>query len=214
MSTDIAPITSKASAIVVIDDASKADAENFIRELRSVAKAIEDHYKPHIEAAHKAHKSLTSERAAHLKPLEEAEKQVKQRISAFLTAKAMEERKALEAQQAAIRAKAEEERRKAEALAREAQQAEAFGATDLAETLKDDAARAQGNAHIAERSADSIQPGKPEGTRGVWKWRETGEEIPRQYLQPNKDMLDFLSRKARPEIKGIEWYQDFTVVIR
>jgi len=99
------------------------------RDLKARWKAVDDKLKPIIDAAHKAHKGLTSLRAELFAPIEEAIRAIERKCLEFTEA---QRRKAEEAQRVAQEnaRKAEEER-----MLREAQAAEAEGDHAAAEEI-------------------------------------------------------------------------------
>lgn len=98
----------QACVIRTHDEAESANAA--LRDIKAMAKQVNDRFEPAVTAANKAHKELTKLRGSLLEPLEQAEKLIKGKLGAFLAA---EQRKADEARREAeriARAAAEEER--------------------------------------------------------------------------------------------------------
>lgn len=207
----------RVNALQVFDDESLAEARAAALDIKALKKSIEDFYKPLVEQAHAAHKALTTSRADNIKPLDAMEAMIKQRMLAYSTAKAQAEAEAQRQAAAALRAQAMEQERAAAALRAEAEEAARFGAKDLAAELLEDANKQEVQAFAATKHAAAIKPGQPEGTRAVWKWRVTDHAaIPRQYLVPDKDQMDYLATKKKGEanIPGIEFYPEYIQTVR
>ena len=113
-----------------------------------------------------------------------------------------------------MRAEAEEQQAEARRIEEEARIAARVGATVEAEALTAKAAMMEAQAFHVERKAESVKPGKPEGTRETWKWRIADESlIPRSWLVPDKDRLDWEAKRKKGEarVDGIEFYPEYTL---
>lgn len=102
---ECAAVVVKARALVVATEADAHEAGDFLRRCAGAAKAVESKLAPAVEAAHKAHKSLTALRAELTEPFAAARKIVEPRLVAWQDA----ERRRREAEAAR---QAEEARRR------------------------------------------------------------------------------------------------------
>lgn len=189
--------------IVVTNDAQRSYAEEVIRDIKAVRKAIESFYEPFASRAHATWKAITSARGDATKPLDAMEAAVKAKILPYAQAKAAAEREAQEQEQARLRAEAAAAREKAEVAA-------IFGDTDESAALEVEA-------HVLKHQAEAVKPGKATGTRDNWKWRAIDEDkIPRSYLVPDAARLDYeaKSKKGAASVPGIEFYNEPIVVVR
>lgn len=193
----------RVNAIVVTNDEERTDAENTIRDIKAVRKAIESFFEPFASRAHATWKAITTARGDATKPLDAMEAAVKAKILPYATAKAERERQAREEEQARLREQ--------EAAAREqAEAAVMFGETTEAAAL-------EVQAHVLKHQAAAIVPGKPTGTRDNWKWRVVDDaKIPRGYLTPDATLLDSVAKtkKGDAKVDGIEFYNEPIVVVR
>jgi len=122
-------LVQRAEAFKVTNPTDHEDAQLIFRELKAAEKRVEDRLGPIIEAAHKAHKGLTSLRADILAPIKGAVQAVQRECIAF---EDKQRRAAEEAQRIAQEAarKAEEERALADAIAAE-QEGDKAGAEEI-----------------------------------------------------------------------------------
>lgn len=125
----------EARGLIVFSQESADIAASLGRECKAFQKEIHDTFDPLCEAAHQAHKKLTSKRAELLKPFEALEAHLKGKILAWQR----EEQKRID-----------EENRKREAEARKAAEEEALKAIDSGdETAAEKAIEAAQNLFIA-----------------------------------------------------------------
>jgi hypothetical protein len=140
----VSPWPERAKEVLIIDQSSFDAAAELLLGIKELEREVKRVFDPMAEAAHQAHKRITSERAAQLKPLAEAETAIKQRMSEFL----LEQERIQKAEQARLRAIAEAEA--AAALEAQVEQAEANGATQQEiEAIIDDAPPAPMVVHVA-----------------------------------------------------------------
>lgn len=116
-------ITERAAAVVIRDQPSYDGAVELLRGVKALRKEAEDHHRPVIDAAHRAHKAALDALKRIDDPLKQAETQVKGRIGAF----DMERERIRRDEQR--RLEAEAARLAAEAAEREIEAAEAAGAS-------------------------------------------------------------------------------------
>jgi predicted AAA+ superfamily ATPase len=140
----VSPWPEWAREIVVEDKATFDAASELLKGIKALEAEVKRVFDPLAEAANKAHKQITGERAAQLRPLAEAESTIKQKVSEFLLAQERIQR----AEQARLQAIAEAEA--AAALEAQVKQAEANGATAKEiEAIIDDAPPAPMVVHVA-----------------------------------------------------------------
>lgn len=196
-------LETRVNAIVVTNDEQRTYAEEVVRDIKAVRKAIESFYEPFASRAHATWKAITTARGEATKPLDAMETAVKAKILPYASEKAEREREAREKEQARLRAEEAAAREKAEA-------ASMFGDTT-------EAAAFEVQAHVLKHQAAAIVPGKATGTRDNWKWREVNPDIiPRGYLVPDAARLDYeaKSKKGAASVPGIEFYNEPIVVVR
>lgn len=183
-----AAVVSEASGIVVTDQASFDAAGTFVRRCASTSRGIETKLAPAIDAAHKAHKAMTSLRADLTAPFAAARRIVEPRMIAWQDA----ERRRREAESAII---AEQARRAAEAeqLAAAAEVAE-FD-TDAADAILD--------APIVAPVVVAEAP-KTEGVSIRETWKAEVVDFAAlvasgrvEFLTPNQTALDAMARALR-----------------
>jgi hypothetical protein len=112
----------KAAAISVADQQSHDLACEWIQAIKELRQRAEDHHRPSIQAAHKAHQEALKALASINDPLDEAEKVLKKKVGAYIVEQQRVEALARAKAEAEARRQAEEERE------RELAQAEAEGA--------------------------------------------------------------------------------------
>jgi hypothetical protein len=193
----------RVASLTVTNDAENDLALQTVRDIKALKKNIEAYFAPMVESAHAAHKAMTKARGDATKPLDDMEAAIKAKVLPYATAKAAAEREAREAEQARLRQEAAAAREQAETAA-------IFGD-------ETEAAALEAQAHILKHQAAAIVPGKAAGTRDNWKWRVADETlIPRSYLVPDKDRLDYEAKKGKgaSSVPGIEFYNEPIVVVR
>jgi hypothetical protein len=148
--------------------------------------AIKDFMKPLVDAAHKAHKALTTRRGELLKPFEEAEASLNKKMVDWQTAEdarlAEEQKRADEAAILEHAAKAEEE-----------------GNDALAEAI------VEGEVAVA---AAPVEKSQTKGVSFVETWQfeiEDAFKIPRQFLIPDEKSIKAVvtAQKGRTQIPGV-----------
>ena len=95
---------------VVTDDVQLNRANDSLKLIKGMKSQVNDRLGPAVEAAHKAHKTLTSLRADLLAPFDQAEAKIKSTCSTYITAKQREEERKRREAEAEARKLAEEER--------------------------------------------------------------------------------------------------------
>lgn len=183
-------LLAEAESLVVETQPDAERAAGFLAELVQRRKAVEEWFRPLVEAAYNAHRALTARRAMVLEEFEAPEKIARDKLAEW-KATVDAERKATEA------AAREQARRDAEAI----QQARA------------DAAAARGDDEQASRILAAPPPvavpvvavkpaGKINGVGFVEAWRfeiVDADALPREYMQPNEVAI----RKVVSALKGM-----------
>ena len=126
----------------ITTDAEAEHATRLIQQSKGVCKAIEDWFAPLVEAAHKAHKNLTTRRADSKADVESESGRLQRELNAFLTRK----REAQEAERRRQEAEAQAQREAEAAAERERLEAERLAE---AKRLEDEAARLEAEAQQA-----------------------------------------------------------------
>jgi len=109
-------ILEQAKLVKIVDSETYLQAGTFWQAIKAMIEEIKATFDPICEAAHKAHKIATAQRAKFLDPLEENSKAVK-RIMSFYDAEQARKAKEEEDRLAAIEKKKAEERQLADAIA-------------------------------------------------------------------------------------------------
>lgn len=183
-------------------------------------------FRPIKDAAHKAHKAITTKEAESLKPIADARRTLSGLIYSFEQA---QERLRREAERQA----AEDERKRLEAVAlEEAQEVAAHGSPEMAEQILAQA--------IAAPAPTIVLPSTATKVAGVsslanWQWRFAGcgsglawdqlpqedrervmRMLPREYLRPDDKAITKVVKALRggTKIPGIEAFDAGTVMVR
>lgn len=109
-------IVEQAKLVKVVDSETYLQAGTFWQAIKAMIEEVKATFDPICEAAHKAHKTATAQRAKFLEPLEETSKAVK-RLMAFYDAEQARKAKEEQDRLAAIARKEAEERQIQDALA-------------------------------------------------------------------------------------------------
>ncbi len=197
-------LVEQAKGIVILDDEQYAAAAEFLKGIVDLRREIKAVFDPIVDAAHKAHKAATAQRAAALKPVEEAEA-----IARRAVAKYREEQEAAKA--AAI--KEEEERRALEQTALEVTAESAIAAGDLEEAK----AIYRDLHQLMKEPSVQVTP-KVEGVtfREIWRFEITDEKaLPREYLTPDlKKIGGYVSAmKGESNIPGVRVWAEKVVAV-
>ncbi|MGE0289342.1 MAG: hypothetical protein AB7I42_24080 [Bradyrhizobium sp.] len=120
LDTDLTALQRMANALVVNDSDSYQEAATRLREVKTFVGKVGEVFDPLCDAAHKAHKAVTTQRSRFLNPATDAESTIKGKMTRWFTAE--QKRKAEEARVEQERLRREEEdRRLNEAAALESQ---------------------------------------------------------------------------------------------
>lgn len=205
------PIT-QANEMVITDNQSFEAAGNWLRDLKTYYKRVEEYWKPIKGNAYKAWKGITTKEKAVLSPLDTAEKTVKDKMATYQREQETKER--------AIREELERrQREETERLLKEAQEKEAAG-----DILGADLALAQAEMVESSSPVATVQTAKADGvgSRKVWKSRVIDEskvpiDVAGVIIRPiDQSALDKLAKltEGKTQIPGVEFYQDIVVSVR
>lgn len=172
--------------ITTQEDAAAVDA--FCVNLKALEKEVDAAYDEHIDAAHKAHKSLVAKKKLYAEPIAEARRIAKGKLIAW-----DDKQKALAEQEAAIaRAKAKRDAED-EALARAARAAE-FGDDKTAEAIISAPV-------VVEPVKVAVQPKMETVFQTRWEGViENASLIPREYLIPDMAKINGVVRSTKGAI--------------
>jgi len=195
-----ADVRTTAMQMVVNNPEQATEAGDFLRQLKTVTKRIDDEVGPTVKKAHEAHKSALDLLNRLKKPLLEAEQTVKRKISQYFDAeeqKRREQERLLRQQQL----KMEEERRLQEAEMLERQNKHEEAAAVIEEKIE-----------LAPVVVQTAAP-KLEGvaTRKKWSWRVVDhDKIPHDYLMIDEKKINGIVRAMQggTKIPGIEVYEE------
>jgi colicin import membrane protein len=160
---DVAPVVSRATALVIVTPDDYSAAANFTKEIKSAQKKVDAFFDPVIESAHKTWKATLAQKATFSDPLKQAEAAVKGKQIAWQA----EQERIRQAEQRRLQAEADErarkEREKAEAAARLQREKEAAARAEqerqerLAAQAKNEVERqrAAGAAEAARKVAEA-----------------------------------------------------------
>ena len=199
----------EANVLVVTDNQTNKFASDYLKNLKSIQKRIEDEFDPAIAQAHQLHKSLTDQRKRYLAPLEHAEQAIKRKIADFL---AIEEQRRQEEQRKAQAIAEAAERKRREELEEQARRHEAAGRTEKAEERRQMAEETFVPAPIVE---SKIEQQKGISTVQVWKFEIVDEsKLPSEYTMPDEAAIGKVVRalKDKANIPGVRVF--FTNEIR
>ena len=201
-----------AKELVIKDNTSFEAAGNWLVDLKTYYKRVEEYWKPLKDSAYKAWKAVTAKERAILDPLSTAETTVKGKMAAYQ----MEQKAKAEA----IRAEAERlKREETERLLKKAQEKEAAGDAFGADITLAQAEVIESSAPVAE-----IQHAKTQGisNRKVWKARITDEaKVPVSvagvvFRPVDESALNKFAKltDGKTPIPGVEFYQDIVMSVR
>jgi len=196
-------------AVKIIDKESYLKAGELWKTIKEMIKEVEDTFNPIVDAAFKAHRKSTEQRAKYLDPLKSAYKGVKGLMDVWDRQQEeirLAEQKRLEE----IARKEEEERRLQEAIEAE-EEAKANGAT-AQEAAQEAEAIINEPVYVPPVVLQKETP-KVKGLsfRTVWKFRiVNANSIPRQYLIPDEKAIGAVIRSSQGRIRiaGIEPYEE------
>jgi len=192
-------IRDKSRSFLVQDEKTYQTASNGLKKIKEMSKVISELIGPFVRDTYDSWKKAKARENTIMKPLGDAKEHLDGQIRRFLLKKEEERRE-----------KEEKERRDREEAMKKALEAENAGNHAEAEVIIEQAA-------IAE-STPTITEAAPSGGPVImkkWKARITNPRLlPREYLIPNEALINSIARglkgndPERPEIPGVEFYQD------
>lgn len=188
----------QAQAFNITTQEQAAFVDSFCVNLKALEKEVDLAYDEHIEAAFKAHRSLTAKKKLYAEPITQARAIAKGKLIAWSDAQ-----RAIAEQEAAIaRAKAKQQAED-EALARAARAAE-FGDDKTADAIM--------SAPVVMEPVKVAAPAKMATVMQTrWKYRIVSAAlIPREYLVPDETKIGGVIRatKGAVTIPGVEAFQE------
>lgn len=195
-------------ALTVVDAATYTEAGERLKFLRGAARKVEDWFKPLVDAAHKAHRELTTRRGETLRPVEAECTRLTVEMSRW---KGEQDRLARE--RAAQQAREEQELARSVAL-EEAVTLEAQGMPEEAAAVVEQAIAAPAPVIPIAQAAPKVDG---ISHRETWKFDIVDASlIPREYLSIDEKKLGAVVRalKGSTRIAGIRVYPEQTTVVR
>jgi hypothetical protein len=187
------------------DDEAQA-ATLYISHAKGWVSNVNKWFEPMVQAAHKAHKALTTRRAETIKEIESETDRVQKLVNGYLTEKQRQQRIAAAAAQEAERKRIEDAR-----LA-EAARLESVGMVESAAQVIEDAAVEVSNVTADVVSTKTVTA-PIDGVSGVEVWTfaiTDGALIPRQFLMPDEKAIKayVTANKERALIPGVRVYSE------
>lgn len=225
LATDIqSQLAQLPTAIADVDTCRKAKESLVV--LKKAEDKVIGFFKDIKDAAHRAHKAITSKETEQLRPIKDARQQLSTLIYRFELEEAHRRREAERQAQ-----EEERRRREAEAVA-QAQELHAQGAPEMADQVLEQAIAAPPPVVTMPATATKVQ-----GVSSIanWQWRfascPTGAEwdglnatdrarvlalLPREYLRPDDKAITKVVKalKAGASIPGVEAFDAGTVMVR
>ena len=200
----------RAKAIIVNSDDTYKEAGEFLRDIKTLHKAITEHHDPMIKAAHEAHRVSIAAKKKFTDPLDEAERLVKPKMAIYVREIELAKQKEREKLEREAREKAE-----AEALQR-AKEAEAAGDKASAEQILQEAVDSP---PVILESKDDKPQSEGVSTKKTWKWRLKDEsKVDRKYMIVDEKKINALVRAlgkvAQETVGGIEVFEEINVSVK
>lgn len=197
----------RAGAIEIANDDEYEAAAKFLKEVKSLDKEVETFFKPHVAAAHKAHKQLKEAENAVRDPLKKALDIVGRKAGMYQAE--LERQRQLEREMLL----AEQKRAMDEAAIQLAEGLAENGQIEAAEGVLNQAAKLQ-----PEVNCESIAP-KVRGTAVLETWKfeiVDAAAIPREYLCPDEAKIGAMVRtcKGGTNIPGVRAFSETKVSAR
>jgi hypothetical protein len=195
-------------ALTVTDATTYAEAGERLKFLRNAARKVEDWFRPLVEAAHRAHRELTTRRGETLRPVEAECTRLTVEMSRW---KAEQDRLARE--RAAQQAREEQELARSVAL-EEAVTLEAQGMPEEAAAVVEQAIAAPAPVIPIAQAAPKVDG---ISHRETWKYEVVdANQIPREFLSIDEKKIGAVVRalKGSTRIPGIRVYAEQSTVVR
>ena len=200
-----------ASAIVINDDITYAEAGEFQRSAKQMRQKIADFFAPLKKAAHETHKALTAAEKKEIDPIDTALQDVQRKMGAYQIECERQRRE----EEAILKAQAVEAA-KQEAL-ETAEYAEFMGNDTAAQAIR---ATADSNAQLAAHTV-SVEKYAPkvdgQAARTNWKFEIVDASLlPREYLMPDERAIGAIvrARKGAVNIAGVRVFSDTKVTVK
>ncbi len=210
---EVTTVEKQASAIVIQNDEDMVRAKQFVANVKSVAKRVEEFWKPLWDASYRAYKTVMDRKKSMIDPLTNAEKTAKAKISQYV---AEQERKRKEEAERIRKLAQEEMNRKLE----EAAQAESNGDAVGAEYAMAEA-EAYESASLAKIP---VQATKVEGMQQRKTWEIDSidlSKLPCEFagvmLRPadEKAILNLIkATKGQIAIPGVKHKEKFVIAVK
>jgi hypothetical protein len=195
-------------ALTVTDATTYAEAGERLKFLRNAARKVEDWFRPLVEAAHRAHRELTTRRGETLRPVEAECTRLTVEMSRW---KGEQDRLARE--RAAQQAREEQELARSVAL-EEAVTLEAQGMPEEAAAVVEQAIAAPAPVIPIAQAAPKVDG---ISHRETWKYEVVdANQIPREFLSIDEKKIGAVVRalKGSTRIPGIRVYAEQSTVVR
>jgi hypothetical protein len=199
---EVAEVVTTAKAMQVSTPGQYQGAADFLKAIKAAQQKVTAHYAPMKEAAHKAHKAITTQEAESMKPLTDAEGAIKRAMLAY------------QQEQEAIR---QQEQRRLQAEADAAAKAEQDRLLKLAASRKTEAKQEEYREAAAAVVAPVVHvaPVVPvvagQSIRKTWKARVVDVAlVPREWMTPNMAALESFAKatKGAVPVAGVEMYEE------
>ncbi len=211
---------------VIVDDASYRRVKESLPELKRVEDKVVGFFREIKEAAHRAHKAITTKEADQLKPIRSARQQLSNLIYGY---EREQERQRRERERVL---RQEEQARRDEAALADAEALSAQGAPEMAAQVIEEAAAAPAPVVVTPtREVAVAGVSRRENWQPVYmgaspgqKWRDLTDEerkrvlplLPREFLVPDESAIGKVVKamKSGTQIPGIQPYDVGTLAVR
>lgn len=202
---EVAEVVTTAKTMQVATPGQYQGAADFLKAIKAAQQKVTAHYAPMKEAAHKAHKAITTQEAESMKPLTDAESTIKRAMLTY------------QQEQEAIRQK-EQRRLQAEADAKA--RAEQERLLKLAASRKTEEKREEYREAAAAVVAPVVHVAAVvpvvagQSIRKTWKARVIdGTVVPREWMVVNQGALDAFAKatKGAVPVAGVEMYEEVSL---
>lgn len=151
-----------ANALKITSPEKFEEACEYLKEVKKRKTGVEGFFKPLVDAAHAAHKALTSRRSEFTDPLDNAERTLKSKIAVYTQEQEKKRKDEEDRKLAAARDREEKERKE---LEEKAEKARAAGKTELADQLQQ---KAETHTVVVPTVESKTPEVKGVGTKTVW----------------------------------------------
>lgn len=185
---------SAANALSITSNEDYLRADAFIQDLKKMDKEVDGAFDEAIEAAFKAHRTLTTKKKQYAEPIAQARVVVKAKMNTWAEAQERLRREEEDRQRAAEKKRAEDE------ALRKAEEAEKSGDKKAAEEIL--SAPVETAPVVIPKSVPKVST----VLRTVWDFRLDATKLPREYLMPDTQKIGQIVRamKDKTNIPGVE----------